>query len=159
MNRELTQRLHRDYIKASKLRSYISHGIFILIIIAALILILIKDWTLIPIWIAGIVWMISFIVFTFIIPTYEYRSFSFEVFEEELEIQSGIWFRSNILVPMNRVQHVELGSGPIMRKYKLASIKVVTAAREHEISGLHQADAQALKHKIGELAKVDEKHE
>jgi len=159
MNRELTQKLHKDYIKASKLTSYISHGIFIIIIIAALIVVLIKDWTMIPIYIAGAVWILSFVIFTYIMPSYEYRSFSFEVFDEELEIQSGIWFRSNVLIPMNRVQHVEVGSGPIMRKYKLASLKVVTAAKQHEISGLHQSNAEALKLQIGELAKVDELHD
>ena len=37
MNRELTQKLHKDYMKASKLTSYISHGIFLLLIIASLI--------------------------------------------------------------------------------------------------------------------------
>ena len=159
MNRELTQKLHKDYIKASKLTSYITHGIFLLLIITSLIVIFINDWTIIPINIAVAVWIISFVIFTYIVPAYEYRSFSFEVFDEELEIQSGIWFRSNILVPMNRVQHVEVGSGPIMRKYKLASLKVVTAAKEHEISGLHQSNAEALKLQIGELAKVDELHD
>jgi len=159
MNRELSQKLHSDYVKASKLSSYITHGIFLLLIIVILVIVLINDWTMIPIYIVGAVWLLSSLIFTYIVPAYVYRSFSFEVFEEELEIQSGIWFRSNVLVPMNRVQHVEVGSGPIMRKYELASLKVVTAAKEHVISGLHQSKAEALKIQIGELAKVDERHE
>lgn len=159
MKRELTEKLHKDYIKALKLSSYITHAIFLLIVIAAFIVCALNDWTLIPAWIALGLTLLSFVSFTYLTPAYEYRSFSFEVFDEELEIQSGIWFRSNVLVPMNRVQHVELGSGPVMRKYNLASIKVVTAAKEHEISGLHRTDAEALKQQIGELAKVDEQYE
>lgn len=159
MNRELTRRLHSNYKKASRLTSYISHIIFLLLIVAGYFFVTWKDWTLLPIWIACAVFVVSFIVFTFIFPDYEYRSFSFDVFEEEIEIQSGIWFRSNVLVPMNRVQHVEVGSGPIMRKYNLASLKVVTAAKEHEIKGLYNEDAETLKIKIGELSKVDEQHE
>lgn len=159
MNRELTQRLHSNYKKASRVTSYISHLIFLLVIVAGYFLVSWKDWTLLPIWIACAVFVISFIISTYIFPEYEYRSFSFDVFEEEIEIQSGIWFRSNVLVPMNRVQHVEVGSGPIMRKYHLASLKIVTAAKEHEIKGLNNEEAEILKTRIGELTKVDDQHE
>lgn len=159
MQRDLTQRLHQDYIKASKLSNLILHIILLLLVGGWLAFAIWKGWTLIPVWITAGVLLLSFIVFNWIYPKYEYRSFSFEVFEEEIEIQSGIIFRSNILIPMVRVQHVEVGSGPIMRKYKLASITIVTAATKHEIKGVHQDEAEALKLRIGELAKVDEQHE
>jgi len=159
MQRELAHRLHQDYIKASKLSNVIFHVVLLLLIGGWFAFAIWKDWTLIPVWITGGIVLLSFIVFTWIYPNYEYRSFSFEVFEEEIEIQSGIIFRSNILIPMVRVQHVEVGSGPIMRKYKLASITVVTAATKHEIKGIHQEEAEALKLRIGELAKVDEQHD
>lgn len=159
MQRELAEKLHRDYVKASKLSSIIFHVVVLVLISGWLALALWKDWTLVPVWIAYGVLLLSCVVFTWVVPIYEYRSFSFEVFEEEIEIQSGIVFRSNILIPMVRVQHVEVGSGPIMRKYKLASVNVVTAATKHEIKGVHQAAAEALKQRIGQLAKVDEQHE
>lgn len=159
MQRMLSQSLHQDYVKAAKLSSYVFHIVVLLLISGWLAFAIWKEWTLIPIWISYGVAIISLVVFTWIYPHYEYRSFSFEVFEEEIEIQSGIIFRSNILVPMVRVQHVEVGSGPIMRKYELASVKVVTAATKHEIKGVHQSDAEALKLHIGELAKLEEQHD
>jgi hypothetical protein len=60
---------------------------------------------------------------------------------------------------MVRVQHVELESGPLMRKYDLASVSIVTAATTHRISGLKQPEAQQLKRRIGILAKVDDQDE
>jgi len=159
MGRELTQRLHLDFIKASRITSIIVHIVLLLVIVTWYSIAMLKAWTVLPVAIAGGVWLLSVIIFTIIVPTYEYRSFRFDVFDEEIEIQSGIIFQKNVLVPMNRVQHVELGSGPIMRRYKLASITVVTAATSHEISGLIREAAEELKVKIGELAKVEEPHE
>ncbi|MFC6333881.1 PH domain-containing protein [Paenibacillus septentrionalis] len=159
MQRELARKLHPDYVKASKVSSVISHAVILLLVLGWLAFALWKDWTLVPVWIAGGVVLLSFVVYTWIVPVYEYRSFSFEVFEEEIEIKSGIIFHSNILVPMVRVQHIEVGSGPVMRKYKLASVTIVTAATKHEIKGLDKDEAEALKQHIGELAKVDEQHD
>ncbi|MCU6712519.1 PH domain-containing protein [Paenibacillus sp. J5C_2022] len=159
MNRELTKRLHRDYMKVYRISELISNGIFLLLIIGYLIAALLLDWTLIPVWICLPLLAVSLIVFTWIVPKVKYARFRYELFEEELEIESGIIFISNVLVPMVRVQHVELGSGPLMRKYGLASVKVVTAATTHEISGLKREDAEALKRRIGVLAKVDDEDE
>jgi membrane protein YdbS with pleckstrin-like domain len=159
MNRELTNRLHRDYITVYRISELITNGIFLALIIAYLTCAMIWDWTLIPGWIALSIFVISFIMFTWVIPEMKYTRFSYELFDDELEIQSGLIFLSNVLVPMVRVQHVELESGPLMRKYDLASVSIVTAATTHRISGLKQSEAEQLKRKIGILAKVDDQDE
>jgi membrane protein YdbS with pleckstrin-like domain len=128
MNRELTNRLHRDYITVYRISELITNGIFLALIIAYFTCAMIWDWTLIPGWIALSIFVISFIMFTWVIPEMKYTRFSYELFDDELEIQSGLIFLSNVLVPMVRVQHVELESGPLMRKYDLASVSIVTAA-------------------------------
>ncbi|MFD0588786.1 PH domain-containing protein [Paenibacillus sp. GCM10027627] len=156
MNRELSKRLHRDYLKVYRISELIANGIFLLVIVAYLILALWQDWTLLPAWISGGVWVASLILFTWIVPNIKYKRFRYELFEEELEIESGIIFISNVLIPMVRVQHVELGSGPLMRKFGLASVSVVTAATTHQIVGLKREEAESLKRRIGELARVDE---
>ncbi|WP_054026790.1 PH domain-containing protein [Bacillus sp. FJAT-28004] len=159
MNRELTNRLHRDYITVYRISELITNGIFLVLIIAYFTCAMIWDWTLIPGWIALSIFVISFIMFTWVIPEMKYTRFSYELFDDELEIQSGLIFLSNVLVPMVRVQHVELESGPLMRKYDLASVSIVTAATTHRISGLKQSEAEQLKRKIGILAKVDDQDE
>ncbi|OME71572.1 hypothetical protein BK120_33170 [Paenibacillus sp. FSL A5-0031] len=159
MNRKLTNRLHRDYITVYRISELITNGIFLALIIAYFCCATIWDWTLIPGWIALSIFAISFIMFTWVIPEMKYTRFSYELFDDELEIQSGLIFLSNVLVPMVRVQHVELESGPLMRKYDLASVSIVTAATTHRISGLKQSEAEQLKRKIGILAKVDDQDE
>jgi membrane protein YdbS with pleckstrin-like domain len=159
MDRKLTKRLHRDYIKVYRISGLILHGIFLIFIIAYFIFAAMRDWTLVPGWIAMSVFCVSFLLFTWIVPHMKYSRFQYELFDDELEIQSGLIFISNVLVPMVRVQHVELESGPLMRKYDLASVSVVTAATTHRISGLKQSEAQQLKRRIGILAKVDDQDE
>lgn len=159
MNRELTGRLHRDYITVYRINELITHGIFSALIITYFSFALWWDWTLVPGWIALSILIITIVLFTWIIPQLKYTRFQYELFEDELEIQSGLVFMSNVLVPMVRVQHVELESGPLMRKYDLASVSIVTAATTHRISGLKQPEAQQLKRRIGILAKVDDQDE
>lgn len=156
MDRELTKRLHRDYLKVYRISELIGNGIFFVMITVYLVLAIWKDWTLIPVWISSGVLFLSLIVFTWLVPIVKYKRFRYELFEEELEIESGLIFISNVLVPMMRVQHVELGSGPLMRKFGLATVSVVTAATTHRIAGLKRDEAEKLKRSIGQLARVDE---
>ncbi|KRE32694.1 PH domain-containing protein [Paenibacillus sp. Soil522] len=159
MDRELTRRLHRDYITVYRISGLITHGILLAFIITYFSFALFWDWTLIPGWTALAIVAATFVLFTWIIPQLKYARFQYELFDDELEIQSGLIFLSNVLVPMVRVQHVELESGPLMRKYDLSSVSVVTAATTHRISGLKQPEAQQLKRRIGILAKVDDQDE
>jgi uncharacterized protein len=155
LDRELTKRLHPDYLKVYRISELISNGVFLLLIIAYLSVALWQDWTLIPVWICGGLLVLSLVIYTWLIPAVKYKRFRYELFEEELEIESGLIFISNVLVPMVRVQHVELGSGPLMRKFGLATVSVVTAATTHKIAGLKREEAEALKRRIGQLAKVE----
>ncbi|MUT68630.1 PH domain-containing protein [Paenibacillus sp. NEAU-GSW1] len=159
MNRPLTRRLDRDYMIVTRISSLVTHAIFYALIAGYTALAGAKDWTFIPAWIALGVVTASALLFTWLLPAWKYRSFFYELFEEELEIQSGFIFRKNVLVPMVRVQHVELENGPLMRKYKLTSVQVVTAATTHRISGLKQSVAAELKHQISLLAKVEDQDE
>jgi len=159
MLRELTKQLHSDYFKVYRISQFISNGLFLIAIIAYAIVAQLKDWTMVPVWIAVAVLVLSVAVFGWIAPAIKKKVFRYELFEEELEIKSGIIFISNVLVPMVKVQHVELESGPLMRKYSLASVEVVTAATTHKISGLKLQEAEALKRRIGILARVEEQEE
>lgn len=159
MDRALTQRLHPDYLKVYRINWVITAVISMIIIIAYVVIAQWKDWTMIPVWIGLGVLLLECLLFVWIIPRVIYSRYKYELFENELEIQSGLIFITNVLVPMVRVQHVELETGPLMRKYQLAKVKIVTAATTHEISGLKLEEAQALKRRIGILAKVDEQDE
>ncbi len=68
--------------------------------------------------------------------------------ERGLSVRRGIIWRSEVLVPRTRVQHLDLERGPIERRYGLATLVVHTAGtrmnalRQH---GFLDADAVALR--------------
>lgn len=159
MDMKLRQRLHPDYKKAYRIAAVIAHVILAAIIAAYAMIASVQSWILYPAWIAAVLWVLSFIWFVWFEPSLTYRYFAFEVFEEELHIQSGIIYLKHTIVPMNRVQHVETERGPLLRKYGLSQVSVVTAATTHHILAVQEEEAQRLKSRIAELAKVDEHEE
>ncbi|WP_422660013.1 PH domain-containing protein [Paenibacillus sp. EC2-1] len=158
MNERLAsmRRCHTDSVKASRFTGLAFSAILLAIDIAYIVIAAMNDWTLIPGWIGIGLFLVTLVWFTWILPELSYRTFGFKVSEEELEIRSGFIWLSDIVVPMTRVQHVELERGPLLRKYGLAEVKVVTAAKTHIIMALASDEAEQLKQQIGELAKVVE---
>ena len=112
-----------------------------------------------PFWISIILMIVGLFftyLFIFLFPTLRWRRWRYEVREEEIELQHGFFIRSRTLIPMIRVQHVETVQGPLLRKYHLASVIVVTAATGHEIPALGESEAEELRFYISKLARVAE---
>ncbi|MEH7523617.1 PH domain-containing protein, partial [Bacillus sp. JJ1503] len=78
----------------------------------------------------------------------------YEVRENEIELQHGVFVIKRTLVPMIRVQHVDTRQGPILRKYGLATVAISTAATVHEIPALDMDEAEELRFFISKLARV-----
>ena len=47
--------------------------------------------------------------------------------EFDVAYRSGLFWRKTVIVAFNRVQHVEVSSGPLQRKFGLATVKFFTA--------------------------------
>ena len=85
---------------------------------------------------------------TQVLPKKAYEHASWYLSPSGLEIRRGIWWRSQISVPLARVQHTDVHQGPLMRKYGLAKLIVHTAGTENstvELNGLSFATAQRLR--------------
>lgn len=110
-----------------------------------------------PFWISVLligIELISTYVIIFLLPTLRWRRWRYEVRDEEIELQEGIFIVKRTLIPMIRVQHVDTVQGPILRRYQLASVIVNTAATAHEIPALEESEAEELRHFISTLARV-----
>ncbi|KMT61521.1 PH domain-containing protein [Paenilisteria newyorkensis] len=128
--------------------------IFLAISIGAAILFYAIDVSL---WWSGIgfVFTILYFVLTFfLIVPFRWARWSYQIRHDEIEIQHGIIFRSRVLIPMIRVQHVETDQGPLLRKQKLVSVSISTAATVHTIEAVQAEESDALRHHILELVKV-----
>ncbi|MCS1351607.1 PH domain-containing protein [Mechercharimyces sp. CAU 1602] len=87
-------------------------------------------------------------------PKLRWKRWRYEVTENEIELQYGVWIVKRTLIPMVRVQHVDTKQGPLLRRYGLAAVMISTAAGTHEIPALEELTAELLRDRIAELARV-----
>lgn len=84
-------------------------------------------------------------------PPRAYQAWGYRVEERVLEIRSGVWFRVVRLLPLSRLQHVDLHRGPLERAHGLASLTLHTAGTREAslgIPGLADADAERLRDQL-----------
>ena len=77
-----------------------------------------------------------------------YRAWGYRLDGKVLESRHGIWFRELQLLPLARLQHVDLHSGPIERSLGLASLLLHTAGTQEAtivIPGLDANEAVKLR--------------
>jgi len=77
--------------------------------------------------------------------------------EFDMAYRSGLFWRKKVIVAFNRVQHVEVSSGPLQRKFGLASVKLFTAGGSSvdlRIDGLTAERAEQIRAFI--TAKIDD---
>lgn len=91
-------------------------------------------------------------------PPHAYRAWSWRIDDRVLETRSGIWFRHQRLLPLSRLQHIDLESGPLERRFGLASLVLHTAGTQNAsltIPGLDAAYAEHLRNWLVELGGKD----
>lgn len=114
------------------------------------------DWPQWIMWIAIALVLLSIAFSVIVFPNIRWKIWRYEVREQEIEIQSGLFVVKRTLIPMVRVQHVDTEQGPILKKYLLANISISSAATVHTIPMLKVEDADEMRTKISELARVAE---
>jgi membrane protein YdbS with pleckstrin-like domain len=73
--------------------------------------------------------------------------------ESDIAYRSGLFWRKTVIVAFNRIQHVEVSSGPLQRRFGLASIKLFTAGGSSvdlRIDGLTAERAEQMRTLIAE---------
>lgn len=95
-----------------------------------------------------------YVVWLVVLPPIRYARWRYEVSEDYLDIAKGIVWRKRYTIPFIRVQNTDTRQGPILRAFKLASVTVATAAKEHVIPGLEFETAEQLRDRAAELARL-----
>lgn len=86
-----------------------------------------------------------------VIPGRRYRSWGYEMGEDELQIRHGIWTRKRTVVPFGRVQHIDVAQGPIERRFGVGTLILHTAGtRTSEVTlpGLGYEEAGRMRDQI-----------
>jgi hypothetical protein len=91
-------------------------------------------------------------------PSQAYRAWGYRVDARVLETRHGVFFRQLQLLPLTRLQHVDLERGPLERRFGLASLVLHTAGTHSasiRIPGLAAAEAQRLRDYLVEIGGDD----
>ena len=84
-------------------------------------------------------------------PQAAFRVYGFRIDEEVLEIRSGVVFRVERLLPLSRLQHVDVRRGPLERANGLATLILHTAGTREaamRIPGLEAEEASRLRDRL-----------
>lgn len=128
-----------------------------LVVSAALVVAIVRwEWPVWIVWIAAAILVLELIFSVWLLPSLKWRRWRYEVTEQDVELQHGILLITKTLVPMVRVQHVDTEQGPLLRKFRLATISISTAATVHKIPALDEQEAEELRQSISALARVAE---
>jgi uncharacterized protein len=101
----------------------------------------------------GIVGVVAVVVAAgmIVLPGIRYRVFWFALSQTEIDVQNGIVFTTRSVVPMRRVQSLRTERGPIADHFRVANLKIRTAAGSVSLSGLDRDEADELCARIGRL--------
>ena len=86
-------------------------------------------------------------------PLLRWRSWRYEVRDEELDLLRGAVVVTRTLIPMTRVQHVDTTRTVIGDLFDLRSVAVHTAAGSNDIPALRPGEAAAIRDRIALLAR------
>lgn len=87
----------------------------------------------------------------FVLPNRIYRRWGYDMGDEQLRVLRGFLWRTDTIVPFNRIQHIDVAQGPLQRLFGLSTLIVHTAGTHNSIvtlPGLATADAEAMRETI-----------
>ncbi|MBA3426500.1 MAG: PH domain-containing protein [Rubrobacteraceae bacterium] len=102
---------------------------------------------------AGVVLLLLMVV---VAPTLRWRRWRYEIREDEVDLQRGILWIARTLVPLARIQHVDTRSGPLQRRFGLATVIFYTAAGANQIPELSAPIAAKVRDRIAELTRFQD---
>lgn len=90
-------------------------------------------------------------LWTVLIPRLRYRFWRYELRTEELELIRGIWRRVITIVPLKRIQHLDVSQDIIERNFELGRLVVHTAGTRSSdviVPGLQYTEATRLRDEV-----------
>lgn len=86
-----------------------------------------------------------------VVPARRYRRWGYAFGGDRLRVVHGFLFHHDTVVPLGRIQHIDVNQGPLMRSWGLAQLTVHTAGNHGasvSLPGLRLADAEAMREAI-----------
>ena len=83
-----------------------------------------------------------------LLPQRRYRRWGYDKSDAQLRVLRGYMFRTDTIVPFNRIQHIDVAQGPIERAFGVSRLIVHTAGTHNNtvtLPGLASATAEAMR--------------
>lgn len=149
-------RLSDDVKKYLRLRSIIT---FVIVLIFYLIIASFaiyfdcyKEWVMMGL---GFLLLIQLVVFVFVRPVFYQKVTKYQIFNTRLVTVQGFIIVEHKMLPLKRVQGVEVSHGIISRRYNLAKLTVTTAGTSFNLPPLKIDEAYQLQSQMIELVKEE----
>lgn len=84
-------------------------------------------------------------------PVRRYRALRYRIDDQDLHVARGIWVRTETIVPLARVQHIDVSQGPVERAFSVSRLVLHTAGTLNSLvvlPGLAREDAEAMRDRI-----------
>ena len=149
--------LHKDYLTAQMIRALIFWIVFSILFVSVLFL---NDKEY-PRYLNYIALAIFFTVLAlrFILIYVGFHKKNYALRQRDILYKTGFIWRSNTIIPFNRIQHAEVNQGPIERLFDLSMLRIFTAggsASDMVIPGLRPDEAHRIKEFILSKTASDE---
>lgn len=93
------------------------------------------------------------LVGVFAVPQLRWRRWRWELRDEEIDLRHGAVTEIRTIVPMARVQHVDVRRSLVAQNFGMADVVIHTAAGETKLPMLSEADAVEVRDRIADLAR------
>jgi membrane protein YdbS with pleckstrin-like domain len=104
--------------------------------------------------------VVAFLYLAMLSPGRRYRRWGYAMDAEELHVRRGVITRIYTIVPLDRVQHIDVSQGPLERSLSLSRLILHTAGTLHSqvvLPGLRRETAEAMRDEIrGRIASSEE---
>lgn len=89
--------------------------------------------------------------YVMLVPRLHYRIWRWSVEDDELHVRYGLWTRVHTIVPLRRIQHLDVAQGLIEREFGVARLVVHTAGTRDStvtVPGLTRETAEAVRDRV-----------
>ncbi|MFI7359721.1 PH domain-containing protein [Streptomyces avidinii] len=125
-------------------------------VLLAVVTAVVPGLTLGPVWaVLGVFWLLV-LAWGWVLLGRNWRSWRYAERADDLLISRGVLWREETVVPYGRMQLVEVTSGPLERRFGLASVQLHTAAAasDAKIPGLVPAEAERMRDRLTALGEA-----